>query len=142
MAVLKIEKIVGSLPSTLSPGTLYLIRTGSGFRMRLTDKTGAIAYAPLDESSPVRTHVGTSATINALNGPLQKLTLTENSKLTVTGLEDGGTIMIIIPETTFTLDVSDFVIGNEFSGVSSRGPTTLTLVKLDGTVYLYGSSRS
>ena len=45
MAILNVEKVIGSLPATLVANTLYLVRTGAGFDFYTTDSTGAIAYS-------------------------------------------------------------------------------------------------
>jgi hypothetical protein len=44
MATLRFQKVVGSLPGTLDPDTLYLVRTGAGFDLYVSDATGSIAY--------------------------------------------------------------------------------------------------
>lgn len=44
MAVLKIEKVVSTLPGTLAADTIYCVRVGAGFDLYVTDTTGAIAY--------------------------------------------------------------------------------------------------
>lgn len=40
----RVEKIIGSLPSTLDENTLYFVRTGTGFSLYFTDATGMIAH--------------------------------------------------------------------------------------------------
>ena len=44
MSVVRFAKVVSSLPSTLVPDTVYFVRTGEGFDLRVTDGTGAIAH--------------------------------------------------------------------------------------------------
>jgi len=44
MAATQITKTVSVLPATLQPDTLYLVRTGSGFDIFMTDLTGAVAF--------------------------------------------------------------------------------------------------
>jgi hypothetical protein len=44
MPVLRFAKVVGTLPSTLTPDTLYLVRVGDGVEAYCTDATGSIAY--------------------------------------------------------------------------------------------------
>lgn len=44
MAVLKVEKVVATLPGTLVADTIYFVRVGTGFDLYVTDSTGAIAY--------------------------------------------------------------------------------------------------
>lgn len=41
---LRVEKVVGSLPGTLTSNTLYILRTGVGVDFCITDSTGAVAY--------------------------------------------------------------------------------------------------
>lgn len=45
MAAFRAEKIVSALPATLEPNTLYAVRTGAGFDLRISDSTGSIAHA-------------------------------------------------------------------------------------------------
>lgn len=44
MAAIRFAKVVAGLPATLAPDTLYLVRSGAGFDLFLSDATGAIAY--------------------------------------------------------------------------------------------------
>jgi|GEM_PF-2518052 len=44
MAAIRFAKVVASLPVTLEPDTLYLVRVGAGFDLFVSDATGAIAY--------------------------------------------------------------------------------------------------
>jgi hypothetical protein len=44
MSYFRTEKVVSLLPSTLTPNTVYFVRTGGGYRMYVTDTTGSIAY--------------------------------------------------------------------------------------------------
>lgn len=44
MTKIKISKVVASLPSTLEPNTLYLVRVGSGFDVYSSDSTGTVAH--------------------------------------------------------------------------------------------------
>jgi hypothetical protein len=55
MATLRFAKVVASLPETLTPDTLYLVRTGAGFDLYVSDATGSIAYpvnAPTAAAAP------------------------------------------------------------------------------------------
>lgn len=45
MPVMRFEKVVGALPSTLTPNTLYAVRTGAGFDLYASDATGSIAHS-------------------------------------------------------------------------------------------------
>lgn len=42
--VLDIQKVVGSLPSTLFPSTFYAVRVGGGYDLYLSDSTGNTAH--------------------------------------------------------------------------------------------------
>lgn len=42
--ILKIEKVISSLPTILSPNTIYIVRVGTGYEMHVTDLTGAVAH--------------------------------------------------------------------------------------------------
>ena len=45
MATLRIEKVDGSLPGTLSPDTLYFVKNGSSVSVYISDSTGSSAFA-------------------------------------------------------------------------------------------------
>lgn len=45
MALLKVYKEIASLPATLQPDAIYLVRVGAGYDMYVTDTTGSIAYS-------------------------------------------------------------------------------------------------
>jgi len=45
VAVFKIEKVIGAVPTTISPDCIYLVRTGAGFDLFASDVTGSIAHA-------------------------------------------------------------------------------------------------
>ncbi len=45
MPAIRFAKVVASLPATLDPDTLYLVRTGAGFDLYCSDATGSIAHA-------------------------------------------------------------------------------------------------
>lgn len=47
MNIFKIEKTIGNLPSTISSNTIYLVRSGEGFKLFCSDITGTIAH-PLE----------------------------------------------------------------------------------------------
>lgn len=42
--VLKIHKVVASLPSTLEPDAIYAVRAGAGFDLYIADSTGSVAH--------------------------------------------------------------------------------------------------
>jgi len=44
MSKLRLEKVIGDVPSSLYPDCIYMIRTASGFDLRVSDKTGSIAH--------------------------------------------------------------------------------------------------
>lgn len=44
MGVIKLHKVISNLPSTLDPDALYVVRTGQGFTLYVTDATGSIAH--------------------------------------------------------------------------------------------------
>lgn len=62
MSVFRVEKVISSLPGTLHPDTIYLVRTGLGFDLYVTDGTGAIAYSlnvpggSVEETGPAFTY--------------------------------------------------------------------------------------
>lgn len=41
---LRVEKVISSLPGTLQPNTLYIVRTGVGVDFYTSDSTGSVAY--------------------------------------------------------------------------------------------------
>ena len=57
MATLRFAKVVASLPATLTPDTLYLVRAGAGFDLYASDATGSIAYG-LNDLNAVSEIVG------------------------------------------------------------------------------------
>ena len=44
MSVIKFYKEISTLPATLVANAAYLLRTGTGFDLYVTDSTGSIAY--------------------------------------------------------------------------------------------------
>lgn len=54
MATLRFSKVVSSLPVTLDPDTLYLVRTGAGFDLYVSDATGSIAYPVNAPAAPAQ----------------------------------------------------------------------------------------
>ena len=44
MAVIKFSKVIGTVPPVLEPNTAYLVRTGAGFDLFMTDMTGTVAH--------------------------------------------------------------------------------------------------
>ncbi|SMO73935.1 hypothetical protein SAMN06265173_11241 [Thalassovita litoralis] len=44
MATLLAHKVVSSLPGTLVANTIYLVRTGAGFDLYVSDSTGSVAH--------------------------------------------------------------------------------------------------
>lgn len=44
MAKIKISKVISTLPGTLVPNTIYLVRTGVGFDIHVVDSTGSTAH--------------------------------------------------------------------------------------------------
>lgn len=44
MSAFKVDKVISTLPVTLTPDTVYAVRVGVGFDLYITDNTGAIAH--------------------------------------------------------------------------------------------------
>jgi hypothetical protein len=44
MSILKVEKVISAVPALLIPDTVYFVRTGAGFDLKVTDNTGATAH--------------------------------------------------------------------------------------------------
>ena len=92
MAVFNATKVVGALPVTLEPNTLYLVRVGEGFDFYCSDATGAIAHKVNSENNssnlpnpigivfqsiqPVTYNQGGTSTLN--NSTHNTFTLTAN----------------------------------------------------------------
>lgn len=57
MSVFKIQKVIGSVPGTIEPDCIYLVRTGAGFDVYVSDTTGGVAHI---------LNGGTGASINDL----------------------------------------------------------------------------
>lgn len=51
MAELKVHKVVGSLPETLEASSLYIVRTGAGFDLHVTNESGLVVAYALNQSS-------------------------------------------------------------------------------------------
>lgn len=65
---LRIEKVISELPAVLTQNTIYLVRTGPGFAMRVTDSTGAVAHSLNIEGYAI--HIGTTAPASPVTGAL------------------------------------------------------------------------
>lgn len=50
MDIIKIDKVVSDLPSTLVNNTIYAVRVGGGFDLYMSDSTGVVAH-PLNKNS-------------------------------------------------------------------------------------------
>jgi hypothetical protein len=44
MVVFRPEKVLGGLPSTLTPNAVYFVRVGAGIMIYVADATGSAAY--------------------------------------------------------------------------------------------------
>jgi hypothetical protein len=44
MVVFHPEKVLGGLPSTLTPNAVYFVRVGAGIMIYVADATGSVAY--------------------------------------------------------------------------------------------------
>lgn len=43
------QKVIGSLPSTLTPNAVYFVRVGNGIMIHVADATGSVAY-PINQT--------------------------------------------------------------------------------------------
>ena len=59
MVVFRPQKVIGGLPSTLSPNAIYFVRVGAGFTIYAADATGSVAY-PINQEG----NIGSSGEIN------------------------------------------------------------------------------
>jgi hypothetical protein len=50
MSSLRIEKVVGVLPGTLTANTMYMLKIGSSVEIHITDDAGTVAYKASGES--------------------------------------------------------------------------------------------
>ena len=50
MVVFRPEKVLGGLPSTLTPNAVYFVRVGAGIMIYVADATGSAAYSLNQES--------------------------------------------------------------------------------------------
>lgn len=53
MAKIRVEKVVGSLPSVLKADTIYYVRVGSGFDTYLTNSAGIVVAYPLNNTPKI-----------------------------------------------------------------------------------------
>ena len=44
MVAFRPEKVLGGLPSTLTPNAVYFVRVGAGIMIYVADATGSVAY--------------------------------------------------------------------------------------------------
>lgn len=51
----RIEKVIGALPGTILPDTIYVVRTGPGFSLYVSDTTGSVAHSLNIDSGPTIT---------------------------------------------------------------------------------------
>ena len=95
MSTLKLRK-VNSLPGTLEPSTLYLVKPSSGNTVAIfiTDKTGAINYHTLDSTDVSQI---TMAIINSLI----------NQPNGIAGLDDNGNISVNVDLSSIILTSTD-----------------------------------
>ena len=49
MVVFRPEKVLGGLPSTLTPNAIYFVRVGAGIMIYVADATGSAAY-PINQT--------------------------------------------------------------------------------------------
>lgn len=92
MGAIKFKKEVSVLPETLEANTLYMVRTGVGFDLYVSDSTGSVAHKintslALTQQDDINT--STSYTINPTNGNIQKATATANFTLVFSGFTTG-----------------------------------------------------
>ena len=79
--VAQFAKVVGALPTTLLPSTVYVQRTGLGFDLYVTDKNGAIAFRHNNTDPPLTSPVmaysgGRLSSIVYADGALKTFTYT------------------------------------------------------------------
>ena len=79
MTILKARKEVAALPSLLEANTIYVIRTGMGFDLYITDNTGSIAHKLNGCATAL-----TSPVFSYTNGVLTGITYTDGSFKTFT----------------------------------------------------------
>ena len=44
MVIFRPEKVIGSLPTILTPNAVYFVRVGTGIMIYVADSTGSVAY--------------------------------------------------------------------------------------------------
>ena len=59
MVVFRPEKVLGGLPSTLTPNAVYFVRVGAGIMIYVADATGSVAY-PINQGG----NIGSSGEID------------------------------------------------------------------------------
>ena len=92
-----------------------------------------IAKAPEQEGAV------TNPALSIANGTIQTLTLGENGTLSA-DLVSGQSMTVLIPATSYTLNISGFTVVNNFS-LSSTNPNVLVLFKVGTTSYLVGINK-
>lgn len=80
MSVFKIDKVVASLPSPLTPNTIYAVRVGTGFDLYISDSTGAVAHqvneradgsSAINDSATTLSNTWSASKINTTLGDIQ-----------------------------------------------------------------------
>lgn len=145
MAHLFVSKEVAGLPSPLTPNTIYYVRTGTGFKVYVSDVTGSIAHTQntptIEEITNLRSELDSLANTFSgsviypseislsLTGTVNNLALAEGTNtvvlvdqgFTLTGLQNSGVNaqVTFINETgttvTFVNESTGSVAANRFS---------------------------
>lgn len=82
MSVIKFYKEISTLPATLVANAAYLLRTGTGFDLYVTDSTGSIAYKT--NGVTVEDNLTSTSTTNALSASQGRLLQQKKLETTAT----------------------------------------------------------
>jgi hypothetical protein len=90
------RKEVAALPATLTPNTIYVVRSGLGFDLHISDSTGLIAHRLNNTDDPLKSPVMTYATgqltgITYADGTTKVLTYTGSQLVQIDQLRAGVT---------------------------------------------------
>jgi hypothetical protein len=66
MVAFRPEKVLGGLPSTLTPNAIYFVRVGAGIMVYVADATGSAAYSINQESGGGGSEITSLATYEYL----------------------------------------------------------------------------
>jgi hypothetical protein len=106
MSLVRYEKVVSTLPATLTADTIYLVRVGTGYDMYVTNSTGTVVAYPLNSKNAFET--------------VSKNLLSHNGVLNYNVGGELTSIVYAVPNITKTLNYN---VGGELTSIVLSGDT-------------------